>query len=201
MENETKKISFGGNIEGDVTESSKTLAQRITGLHTEIMENLKTSLEKALEIGELLVQQKECLMHGEFTPWMEKHLPFTVRTANNYMKLYHNREWLKTENVSSLADVYRLLKPPATEALGGGRETEKRCFITLSLTAQEKDALNLALETTKDLLQTSSNAKALEFIALEYLSYSVQLDGPIPIEIAKEHFEQRYGVEISYVDK
>ena len=48
-------------------------------------------MEKAIELGGLLAEQKETLSHGEFTPWIEANLPFTDRTARNYMRLHDGR--------------------------------------------------------------------------------------------------------------
>ena len=86
--------------------------QEIVTLHQEIAGHLKISLEKAIKIGELLTEQKESLKHGQFTPWIKDNLPFTDRTARNYMRLYHARDKLKTERVSDLNEAYRLLEAP-----------------------------------------------------------------------------------------
>lgn len=87
-------------------------AQEIITLHNEIGGYLKISLEKAIRIGELLVEQKDSLKHGGFTSWVKTNLPFTDRTARNYMGLYRERDRLKTETVSDLASGYRLLASP-----------------------------------------------------------------------------------------
>lgn len=89
-------------------------AQEITQLHNEIACHLKISLTKAIRVGELLWQQKESKKHGEFIPWVQEHLPFTDRTARNYMRLYRERAKLKTENVSDLSVTggYRMLSAP-----------------------------------------------------------------------------------------
>jgi hypothetical protein len=84
-------------------------APRIIALHEEIAGHLKASFEKAVEIGKLLAEQKASLAHGAFTTWVRNHLPFTARTARNYMALYRARELLKTENVSDLTSAYRLV--------------------------------------------------------------------------------------------
>ena len=60
----------------------------ISKLHGEIYGAFKTSLEKAIRIGELLTEQKQNLRHGEFTSWVENNLPFSDRTAQIYMRLY-----------------------------------------------------------------------------------------------------------------
>ena len=86
--------------------------KKIITLHTEITEALKSSLEKAILIGQLLIEQKEKLKHGEFTSWIKKNLPFTDRTARNYIKLFNNKDMLKTESVSDLNSAYKLLEAP-----------------------------------------------------------------------------------------
>jgi len=93
----------------------KSKAVEITKLHNEIAGHLRTSLEKAIKIGELLAEQKENLKHGEFTPWVKEHLPFTDRTARSYMRLHREKDRLKTETVSDLTSAYRLLAAPKLE--------------------------------------------------------------------------------------
>ena len=55
-------------------EQSRT--QKIVALHNEITSHLKMSLQKAIEVGELLTEQKQSLNHGDFTPWIKDNLPF-----------------------------------------------------------------------------------------------------------------------------
>lgn len=81
----------------------------IKRLHSEILNSLRMSLEKAMKIGELLTEQKENLKHGEFAAWVNDNLPFTDRTARNYMRVYQERDRLKTETVSDLTDAYQRL--------------------------------------------------------------------------------------------
>jgi hypothetical protein len=81
----------------------------IRRLHNEILDSLKMSLEKAIRIGELLTEQKGTLKHGEFGIWVKENLPFTNRTAENYMRAYRESDRLKNETVSDLSSAYRLL--------------------------------------------------------------------------------------------
>ncbi len=87
----------------------KSLIAEINKLHGEILKSFSTALEKAIRIGELLTKQKEDLKHGEFTAWVNNNLPFTDRTARNYMRVYGERDRLKTETVSDLSSAYQLL--------------------------------------------------------------------------------------------
>ena len=87
----------------------KMRAQEIVRLHSEVVGHLRQSLEKAIRIGLLLSEQKQVLKHGEFIPWLEANIPFTDRTARNYMRLYQERDRIKTEMVSDLKGAYALL--------------------------------------------------------------------------------------------
>ena len=86
--------------------------KEIIELHAEIIDHFSAGLEKAIRIGELLIEQKNMLGHGEFISWIEKNLPFTDRTARNYMRLHRNKNEIKTENVSDLNSAYKMLAPP-----------------------------------------------------------------------------------------
>lgn len=110
------RLEEGG---GAVAAIVGTKASEIASLHSEIVGHLRQSLEKAMRIGELLAEQKASMAHGKFTPWIEENLPFTDRTARNYMRLYKERDRFKTETVSDLKSAYRLLKSPMVENAGG----------------------------------------------------------------------------------
>lgn len=98
------------NIETHLLDKKKQLAT----LHSEVMASLRTSLEKAIQIGEILAEVKRTLPHGEFTPFLAT-LPFSDRTARNYIGVYNNRKMIKTEGLSDLNQVYEFLKAPLEE--------------------------------------------------------------------------------------
>lgn len=83
--------------------------EEITVLHNQIGNHIMQTFTKVIRIGELLTIQKNTLPHGQFTKWIEKNLPFTDRTARNYMRVYQERDRLKSETVSDLTGAYRLL--------------------------------------------------------------------------------------------
>lgn len=96
-----------------MNELQKANTERIATLHAEIVGALRSSLEKAIEVGELLEEQKATVAHGEWSSWVEEKLPFDIRTAQRYMKTYVNRDSiLKNDSVSHLTDAYRLLEEP-----------------------------------------------------------------------------------------
>ncbi len=93
-----------------MSDLEKSRIDKIKTLHQEIAGHLKLSLEKAIKIGELLTEQKTSLKHGGFTTWINANMPFTDRTARNYMRLYRGRDELKTETISDLKTAYGFLR-------------------------------------------------------------------------------------------
>ena len=93
--------------------------KEIRRLHEEIGEALRTTLPKAIRVGELLAEQKAELKHGEWLPWCKANLPFSERTASDYMKFHARRAELKTATVADLPAARKLLtasKPQKTKA-------------------------------------------------------------------------------------
>lgn len=99
---------------GKMNQLQSNTVNEIVSLHKEIEVHFRQSLTKAIRIGELLTEQKQSIPHGQFTFWIADNLPFTDRTARNYMKVYRQRDVLKTENVSVLSEGYKLLTDPKT---------------------------------------------------------------------------------------
>lgn len=94
----------------------KSRITEIWDLHTKFIESLKKSLEYGMKIGELLTKQKSDLKHGQFGIWIDENLPFSRRTAQNYMKVYRERDRLKNATVSHLTDAYRVLEDSKEDA-------------------------------------------------------------------------------------
>jgi hypothetical protein len=121
----------------------KTVISEIVTLHNEIAGHLNMSLSKAIRIGELLQGQKDSLKHGEFIPWLSKNIPFTDRTARNYMRLYQERDRLKTETVSDLTSAYKLLTEHKEETI---REACMRWKHELDAFDTDPSIMNLRVE-------------------------------------------------------
>ncbi len=88
-------------------------ALEIIALHGEILTAARTSLHKAIRIGELLVEQKARLDHGRWLPWIKEHLPFSPDTAGRYMVVFKHRDQIPQAAEFRLTDAYRLLAAPA----------------------------------------------------------------------------------------
>ena len=84
-------------------------ASEINRLHGEICQAARTTIEKAIRIGELLTEQKAGLKHGEWLPWLKANVQFSARTASNYLRVSESRFRLKSETISDLTDAYNAL--------------------------------------------------------------------------------------------
>ena len=94
--------------------------EKIAKLHGDVNACMQTALVKAIEIGELLTEQRAASNHGEWEPWVEVNLPFSSRTARNYMKLFKNKEAL--QETTSIKNAYKLLESPKTETVSDLKE-------------------------------------------------------------------------------
>ncbi len=83
--------------------------EEIVRLHTEIGESFKTSVGKAVRIGELLINIKGELEHGQWGIWIKENLPFSQSTAERYMSLSEHRDKFVSLPNLTLFDAYKLL--------------------------------------------------------------------------------------------
>jgi len=90
----------------------KDPAAVIIELHLKCVLSVKNSLELAIKVGEHLLAQKEAMDHGTFTPWIEETLPFSVRTAQNYLKIASRKKELLLAKVENLTEAYLMITPP-----------------------------------------------------------------------------------------
>ena len=77
----------------------KELLQQIKELHSQIQNDSKQSLNKALKLGAILETQKKRVGHGNFIPWVNKYLPFSERTSRNYLLLHKNKKRSKSQRL------------------------------------------------------------------------------------------------------
>lgn len=93
--------------------------KQIRKLHGEIFEAARTSLPKAIRIGELLTGIKDKMEHGQWLPWIQKNLLFSERTAQNYIRCFDEKDRLKNAMASdlplSVSGALALLSEPKTE--------------------------------------------------------------------------------------
>jgi len=89
--------------------ATDAVTQEINQLHAELLDAARTSLDKAIRIGELLTNQKNKLGHGNYLPWLRDNVRFSERTASRYTLCYEHKKKLKSDTLSDLSDAYALI--------------------------------------------------------------------------------------------
>ncbi len=97
----------------------KDPAAEIIRLHLECLASATKSLDIAIKVGENLAKQKKDMDHGTFIPWIKETLPFSERTAQNYMKLFDNKKKLLEGNVENVTEAYMLIAPEKKKSVPG----------------------------------------------------------------------------------
>jgi hypothetical protein len=80
------------------------LAADIRNEHEATAAALKRGLEHALRAGELLIEAKALLKHGQWLPWLRDHCAISDRTARLYTSLARNRAHIEAQ-IGSVADL------------------------------------------------------------------------------------------------
>lgn len=110
---------------------------------------MNTFFQCAVNIGKCLLEAKKIVKHGEWENWLTKRVNFSMRTAQNYMKIYKETE----KNGSDL------LKTQAFADLGYSQVIE-----ILSLPGEMQEELlqtqNVKEMSSRELKQTVSEMKA-----------------------------------------
>ena len=107
------------------------LARAINSALSQMVASARTTLQRAIEIGELLEQAKERVGHGNFEAWVNDHCKLSYRSARRYMKLARERTEIEAQakmaNVANLnaTTAQRLLAPPRTAQEGSGQGSGK----------------------------------------------------------------------------
>jgi ParB family chromosome partitioning protein len=71
--------------------------------HNAYVAAVKQSLSRAMAAGDMLIEAKAQLNHGQWRPWLARHCPIPERTASHYMRLARNRSTI--EQIGNVADL------------------------------------------------------------------------------------------------
>jgi hypothetical protein len=88
-----------------ISNSLTDLAARIRAEHEATGTALKSSVEHAMMAGDLLIEAKSRLKHGQWMPWLTKHCAMSDRTAQLYVKIAKNRTTIETNIRNAVADL------------------------------------------------------------------------------------------------
>ena len=95
------------------------VVEEINHEHELCLGSMKNTLDHALRIGELLIQEKEKIQFGDWNIWIQMNCNFGLRQAQNYIRVYANRGAL-SEDTASIKHALRQIsasdpKPKPTE--------------------------------------------------------------------------------------
>ena len=71
--------------------------------HTAIHGLLSDSIRRAMAAGDLLIEAKAMVQHGQWLPWLRDHCKISERTAQLYMRCAKNR--IEIEKSATVADL------------------------------------------------------------------------------------------------
>jgi ABC-type uncharacterized transport system ATPase component len=74
-----------------LSNSLTDLAARIRAEHEATIIALGHSIQHAMAAGDLLIEAKAQLKHGQWLPWLKEHCAVSDRTARLYMRLARRR--------------------------------------------------------------------------------------------------------------
>ncbi|PDT24801.1 DUF3102 domain-containing protein [Rhizobium hidalgonense] len=89
------------------------LAASIKTEHDECLAAMRQSLSHALAAGEMLMEAKSLVAHGQWLPWLADNCAVPKRTAQLYMRLAKHRELIESKS----ADVALLTIQAAVELI------------------------------------------------------------------------------------
>jgi hypothetical protein len=90
-------------IEG--SNSLADLAARINETHVSTVQALKTVTYRAIEVGELLLEAKAQVPHGQWLIWLGANTELSDRVAQNYMRVAKHKDWLENTKGTSYLDL------------------------------------------------------------------------------------------------
>lgn len=94
----------------------KMTASNIIEAHNEFMESMEGAMKKAIRAGEYLLDAKEQIPYGQFQGWIEQNLPFSLRTAQNYMKIAKKQDVIEQKGAKMLSTAYDAVKDRPAQA-------------------------------------------------------------------------------------
>lgn len=89
----------------DRSNSLANLAARIRTEHEATKAALNSAVVHAMAAGDLLIEAKAQVPHGQWLPWFNKHCTMSERSSQLYMKLAKNRETIENAMIKSATSV------------------------------------------------------------------------------------------------
>jgi Protein of unknown function (DUF3102) len=98
------------------------LAARINAEHEAVTGFVRQGLQSAINAGNLLLEAKAQIKHGEWLPWLREHCQIPERTAQHYMRLAsHESEFRNVADLTQRGAVAAISEIAPDQATEGKR--------------------------------------------------------------------------------
>lgn len=88
-------------MKNEIEKSLGKLAEQINAEHRAFVGTFRKAVEQGIRAGELLTQAKEQCPHGTWLQWLEENFEGSVRTAQEYLRLYNHRDQIRAKTRDS----------------------------------------------------------------------------------------------------
>jgi hypothetical protein len=111
---------------GEVERSLDVLAEEINAESRAFVTGLRKTVEQGIRAGQKLTEAKALCAHGEWLPWLEETVEVSVRSVQEFMRLYKHRDEVraKTRDAAhlSISGALKEIAAPReiVESKGGG---------------------------------------------------------------------------------
>ena len=123
--------------------SLSVLASRINAEHREAETAARTAIEHARNVGELLLEAKERLQHGQWLHWLAQNCDVKERQARNYMHLAENWTTIQAKSAPgadlTVKGALRLLQEPKQDS--HERQQVSKCRLLSDESVYQRRAL------------------------------------------------------------
>lgn len=118
------------------------LASEIKLAHRAAREAAQTSLERAIEAGERLIEAKGLVKHGGWLPWLKEVCDLSERSAQVYMRLARHKDVAKTKSAAAADLTIRAAVKELTEPKWPNKLSElARAMVPIPMSGCVKIAL------------------------------------------------------------
>lgn len=143
------------------------IAGRIKAEHEAVAASLKQSVQHAIAAGELLIEAKDKVPHGQWLPWLSDHCGVSPRSAQGYMRLARHRAELEanTQALSHLTIEEALAGLAKPKALPPPQDMMDDAIVDRIMTKNAE--IKRALKEFAESIDTCDDLKFLAFLATD----------------------------------
>ena len=157
--------------------ASDLAAEKVNKLHHEILSGINSIFMKAIDIGEMLVNQKDSLKHGQWYDWVDNQLDIGPRQVQNYIKIYNRKEAV-LESMNELAKTG--IKPSIRKMLVAATKKDNQT-IEDYLKSRKKNVPSLTPSEKKEQQKHKNRNDEISTLAKMYIAKEIDENSLRPL--------------------